>query len=96
MCELVVCEGVVCWVSCVCVRVVCERVVCERVVCKLCVCVRQLFCVWETLNQRVYKQGAIPRWMANEKANDESCKRTCELPTSDMARWLSHRPPIPT
>ena len=24
-------------------------------------------------------------WMANEEANDESCKRTCDLPPSDMA-----------
>ena len=23
-------------------------------------------------------------------------KRTCEFPTSDMARWLSHKPPLPT
>ena len=35
-------------------------------------------------------------WMATEEANDESCKRTCELLTSDMARWLSHKPPLPT
>ena len=35
-------------------------------------------------------------WMANEEANDESCKRTCDLTPSDMARWLSHKPPMPT
>ena len=34
--------------------------------------------------------------MATEEANDESYKRTCELPLSDMARWLSHKPPMPT
>ena len=35
-------------------------------------------------------------WMANEETNDESCKRTCDLTLSDMARWLSHKPPMPT
>ena len=45
-----------------------------------------------------YQQGAIPHhwWMANEEASDESCKRTCDLPPSDMARWLSYKPPMQT
>ena len=45
------------------------------------------------------KAGGHPShhwWMANEEANDESCKRTCDLPPSDMARWLSHKPPMQT
>ena len=35
-------------------------------------------------------------WMANEETNDESCKRACDLTLSDMARWLSHKPPMQT
>ena len=35
-------------------------------------------------------------WMANEEANGESCKCTCDLPPSEMARWLSHKPPMQT
>ena len=55
-------------------------------------------CVWKALNQRVSAGGHPSHhwWMANEEANDESCKRTCNLPPSDMARWLSHKPPMPT
>ena len=55
-------------------------------------------CVWKSLNQRVSAGGHPSHhwWMANEEDNDESCKRTCEFPTSGMARWLSHKPPLPT
>ena len=55
-------------------------------------------CVWKALNQRVSAGGHPCHhwWMANKEANDESCKRTCEFLTSDMARWLSHKPPMPT
>ena len=55
-------------------------------------------CVWKALNQRVSAGGHPSHhwWMANEEANDESCKRTCDLPPSDMARWLSHKPPMQT
>ena len=55
-------------------------------------------CVGGALNQRVSAGGHPSHhwWMANEEASDESCKRTCELLTSDMARWLSHKPPLPT
>ena len=55
-------------------------------------------CVWKALNQRVSAGGHPCHhwWMANKEANDESCKRTCEFLTSDTARWLSHKPPMPT
>ena len=55
-------------------------------------------CVWKSLNQRVSAGGHPSHhwWMANEEANDESCKRTCDFLTSGMARSLSHKPPLPT
>ena len=61
-------------------------------------CPSGLVCVWKDLNQRVSAGGHPCHhwWMANEEVNDESCKRTCEFLTSDMARWLSHKPPMPT
>ena len=56
------------------------------------------WCVWKALNQTVSAGGHPSHhwWMANEEANDESCKRTCDFLTSGMARWLSHKPPLPT
>ena len=56
------------------------------------------YCVRKALNHRVSARGHPSHhwWMANEEANDESCKRTCNLPPSDMARWQSRKPPMPT
>ena len=47
-----------------------------------------------------YQQGAIPLiisgWPTKRPMMRAVYKRTCEFPTSDMARWLSHKPPLPT
>ena len=87
----VVCEQVVCGkVVCVCGQLcVCEQVVCVDKLCveKLCVCVR---------NPESKGKAGGPwthRWHGPTKTH--LCRRE-NVPASEMARWPSQKPPMPT
>ena len=64
----------------------------------VCVCICKCVCVWKALNQRASAGGQEPMIVCPGQRGPDSLgwKRACKFLISDMARWLSHKPPLPT
>ena len=64
----------------------------------VCMYMSKCVCVWETLNQRVKAGGPwTHRWHGPTKTH--LCRREnvpAKLSSSEMARWPSQKPPMPT